>query len=136
MNKFLKVLGTAALIAGFAPYKVENDKETGAWSVKALLWQASRKPTDDPGKDDVSFNFGLSSLLREEEEAHLFTDELTVNYSSQDSEPVEPETPPETPEVPEAPEAPEAPAAPEAPEAPAAPEAPEVPETTETSGEA
>ena len=121
MKKFLKVLGAAALVAGFAPYRVEGDKESGTWSVKALLWQASCTPTDDPGKDDITFNFGFQapSGKDKEEEAHLFSDELTVNYGSPtDGGDVEPETP----AAPEAPEAPGAPETPETPETPAAPE--------------
>ena len=82
MKKFLKVLGAAVLVAGFAPYRFEVDDETGTQKLQALLWSVAKTPAkDDDGKPVLSFNFGLlSPFKKEEEEAHLFSDELTVDY--------------------------------------------------------
>lgn len=91
MNKFLKVLGAAALIAGLTPYRVETNEETGERKLKALLWQATKKPNPDGGKDDITINI-LSFGKDEEEEAHIFSDELTVDYSA----PAESKKPEET----------------------------------------
>ena len=55
MKNFWKVLGVAALAVGLTPYKVEKDEETGENKYQALLWQ--------------------------EEEAHLFSEDLSVEYA-------------------------------------------------------
>lgn len=111
MKKFLKVLGAAALIAGFTPYYVEKNEETGERKIKALLWQASKKPNPCGDKDDITIKF--LSFGKDEDEAHLFTDELTVDYcgkcgeeaaAPEDEIPVEKEEASEDPEVPEDPE--------------------------------
>ena len=125
MKKFLKILGAAALVAGFAPYRFEVDEETGTQKVQALLWSATRSPGND-GK--LAFDFGPQPPFKkeaEEEEAHLFSDELTVDYSvreDSDSETAEKEdeAPAEKEEVsgePESPEETETAAEPKDPEA-------------------
>lgn len=81
MNKFLKILGTTALIAGLTPYRVEKNKETGEYKVKALLWQASKKPGANEEKDTLTVKFFTFGREEEEEETHIFSDELTVDYS-------------------------------------------------------
>ena len=93
MNKFFKVLGAAALIAGFAPYRVETDEETGGWKLKALLWQASKKPNPEGGKDDITVN--IFSFGKDVEEPHLFSEDLEVEYSGKTAEPEEPAAPAE-----------------------------------------
>lgn len=80
MKKFLKVLGAAALIAGFVPYQISGDEETGDVKVKALLWQLTSRSGKGEDKWNVDINFGFSSKKEEAEEADLFSDELTVNY--------------------------------------------------------
>ena len=127
MKKFLKVLGAAALIAGLTPYQVEKNEETGERKVKALLWQVSRKPSLSGDKDDISIKF--LSFGKDEEEAQLFSDEITVEYAPrQDGAQKDAPEIPQTPEAPQPPEAPEAPEAPEVPEPLKAPEAPAVEE--------
>lgn len=141
MKKFLKILGAAALVAGFAPFRFAEDEETGTQKLEALLWSVSRTPAKDgSGKSELSFGLGLlSSLKKEEEEAHLFSDELTVDYGvSEDSGAAEPED--EAPAEEEAPEEPEAAgetgaAEPEG-EAPAEETAPEEPEAAGETGTA
>lgn len=79
MKKFWKVLGAAALIAGFAPYQISGDKETGSIKVKALLWQATKKPSPCGDKDDITINF--LSFGKDEEETPLFNnEEFTLEY--------------------------------------------------------
>lgn len=132
MKKFLKVLGAAALIAGFTPYQVEKNEETGERTVKALLWKATKKPSPSGNKDDITIKF--LSFGKDEEEAPLFSDELTVEYSPrQDGEAVKVD---DSVSMEENIEMPESPEAPEPPEAPEVPEAPEPPEPLEVSEEA
>ena len=117
MKKFLKFLGAAALIAGFTPYQISGDKETGSVKVKALLWQLTSKPGVGEDKRNIDINFGLASAsaMEEEVESDLFSDELTVNYNGAVEDAAEPveevEEPAEskTLEVPEEPEAAEEP---------------------------
>lgn len=111
MKKFFKVLGAAALIAGFTPYHVEKNEETGERKMKALLWQASRKPNPSGDKDEITVKF--LSFGKDEDEAHLFSDGLKVEYSGKA---------PETAEEAEEPAAAEEPAQPEAPEEPEEPQ--------------
>lgn len=133
MKKFLKVLGAAVLVAGFAPYRFEVDEETGTQKLEALLWSVSKTPAkEDGGKPELSFSLGLiSPFKKEEEEAHLFSDELTVDYGvREDGEAVPPEeeAPAEEGEVsgePESSEETEAAAEPEKPEEPEASESDE-----------
>ena len=78
MKKFWKVLGAAALIAGFAPYQVEKNERTGEKKVKALLWQATKKPSSCGDKDDITIKF--LSFGKDEEETPLFDEEFTLEY--------------------------------------------------------
>lgn len=93
MKTFWKVLGFAALAAGLTPYKVDKNEETGESSYQALLWRGSTKPGEDGGKREVLVNFGEGTLtgkvldaIEKKEEAHLFSDELSVEYHSADDE--------------------------------------------------
>lgn len=93
MKTFWKVLGFAALVAGLTPYKVNKDEETGENSYQALLWRGSTKPGEGEGKREVLINFGEGTLtgkvldaIEKKEEAHLFSDELSVDYHSADEE--------------------------------------------------
>ena len=93
MKTFWKVFGFAALVAGLAPYKVDKNEETGENSYQALLWRGSTKPGEDGGKREVLVNFGEGTLtgkvldaIEKKEEAHLFSDELSVEYHSVDDE--------------------------------------------------
>ena len=122
MKTFWKVLGAAALAIGFTPYRIEKNDETGERKFQALLWQATTTPREGDW-DALDINLGLKLPGAAEEEPHLFSDELCVEYtgapvSEPPAPPVEKEAPAEPPveeaAVEEAPaEASEAPAAPE-----------------------
>ena len=77
MKHVWKVLGAAALIAGLSPYRVTTDKASGDKKIRALLWKATYG--GDPENKGLSLNFGFFPP-NEEEEAHLFADELVVHY--------------------------------------------------------
>ena len=81
MKNFWKVLGVAALAVGLTPYKVEKDEERGEKRYQALLWQATVSPGEGEEKK-VDVNLGFKSPA--DKEAHLFSDELSVEYSSGD----------------------------------------------------
>lgn len=107
MNKIWKVLGVAALAVGLTPYHVEKDEETGEKKVQALLWQMTRKPMEEE-KEEVSISFGFNPPSRKESEAHLFSDDLNVEYTGSGEQVIEvTEVPKEEPaaaeeEIPEA----------------------------------
>ena len=89
--KFWKVLSTAALVAGLAPYKVEKDEASGKTTYQALLWRGSTSEKDGEKHFGIDLGEGtLTQALREKaaakEEAHLFTDELTVDFSRSEAE--------------------------------------------------
>ena len=92
MKKFLKVLGAAALIAGFTPYKITKDEENGGWKAKALLWQATSAPGEDGENPNIQVTFGFNAPSVKEAEVDLFSDEITVDYNSS-AEPVTQEDP-------------------------------------------
>lgn len=112
MKTFWKVLGFAALAAGLTPYKVEKDEETGEKNYQALLWAGSSKSGKGEDKHEILINLGEGSLtskildaVDKKKEAHLFSDELSVEYTSgstdeaeESAEPVE-ETKEETAEA-------------------------------------
>ena len=77
MKNFWKVLGVAALAVGLTPYKVEKDEERGEKRYQALLWQATVSPGEGEEKK-VDVNLGFKSPA--DNEAHLFSDELSVAY--------------------------------------------------------
>lgn len=88
MKGFWKVLGFAALAAGLTPYKVEKDEETGESNYQALLWRGSSKPGEGGNKRDILINLGEGTLtskvldaVEKKKEAHLFSDEISVEYS-------------------------------------------------------
>ncbi len=117
MKMFWKVLGAAALAVGLTPYRVNTNEETGEKTYRALLWQATKTPQEGE-KDALSINIGLNLPQEEDDEAHLFSDELCVEYNG---------TPMTADPAPEAPVEAEEPAEPEAEEAPAEPAEPETP---------
>ena len=85
--KLWKVLSAAALVAGLAPYKVKKDEATGKTTYQALLWRATTTSNEEEGEKRFNIDLGegtLTQKLREKaiqkEEAHLFTDDLAVNY--------------------------------------------------------
>ena len=93
MKTFWKVLGFAALAAGLTPYKVEKDEETGESSYQALLWRGSSKPGEGDSKREILINLGEGTLtskvldaVEKKKEAHLFSDELSVEYSVDDDD--------------------------------------------------
>jgi len=90
MKTFWKVLGFAALAAGLTPYKVEKNEVTGENSYQALLWKGSTRSDSDGKHIDINLNEGtLTAKVKEavdkQKETHLFTDELSVEYSAGDA---------------------------------------------------
>lgn len=88
MKNFWKILGLGALVAGLTPYKVEKNEETGESSYQALLWRATSR-IDEAGEKQIGVNLGegtLTSKIMEavgkKDEAHLFSDELSVEYTA------------------------------------------------------
>ena len=123
MKKFWKILGLGALAAGLTPYKVEKNEETGENSYQALLWRITSAPGSGDNKREININLGegtLTSMLAgaagKKEEPHLFSDELSVEYTVPEGEAAESEEPeePEEPEKSKEPEESEGPAEPEA----------------------
>lgn len=91
MKAFWKVLGFAALAAGLTPYKVEKNEETGENSYQALLWKGTSKDGEDGRHIDINLNEGtltskVKGAVEKQKEAHLFSDELSVEYTSGDLE--------------------------------------------------
>lgn len=83
MKTFLKVLGTAAVLATIIPFSHKKDEESGQETYEALLWKAVSRP--DPEAENKrkleTFSIGFRCPFgKDSEEAHLFADELTVNY--------------------------------------------------------
>ena len=123
MKKFWKILGLGALAVGLTPYKVEKNEETGENSYQALLWRITSAPGSGDNKREININLGegtLTSMLAgaagKKEEPHLFSDELSVEYTVPEGEAAESEEPeePEEPEKSKEPEESEEPAEPEA----------------------
>ena len=77
MKTFWKALGVTALAVGLSPYRVTLDKSTGEKKIRALLWKATCGSRSS-GRG-LSLDFGFFPP-NEEEEAHLFADELVVHY--------------------------------------------------------
>ena len=77
MKNFWKTLGVTALVVGLCPYRVTLDKSTGDKKIRALLWKATYSSRS--GGRGLSLDFGFFPP-NEEEEAHLFADELVVHY--------------------------------------------------------
>jgi len=74
MKKLWKALGITALAATLIPYRVRKDHETGATTMDALLWQATRRPAEGEGQLDITFGF-KSPFQELQEERGLFTDD-------------------------------------------------------------
>ena len=73
ISKVLKVLGAAAAIAALTPYQVEKDEETGATTLKALLWSARHTPATEETGRNVDVTVGLN-IPGQDDEAELFAD--------------------------------------------------------------
>ena len=93
MKAFLKILGFTALVAGLTPYKVDKNEETGENSYQALLWRITSTSGEDGKKRDIGINLGEGTLtakiidaVEKQKEAHLFSDELSVEYTVDDME--------------------------------------------------
>ena len=80
MKMIWKLLGAAALAVGLTPYHVEKSDETGETKYQALLWQATKTPGEGE-KGTLDINIGFKMPDSEEEEVHLFSDELCVEYT-------------------------------------------------------
>ena len=76
MKNVIKVLGAAALIAGFCPYRITTDAATGHKKIRALLWKVTYGGQEKKG---LTLSFGFFPP-NEEEEPHLYADELVVHY--------------------------------------------------------
>ena len=77
MKKIWKVLGVAALVAGLSPYRITTDDETEDIKLRALLWKGTYGRR--AGNQGLSLEVGFFPP-NEEEEPHLFADELVVHY--------------------------------------------------------
>ena len=77
MKTIWKVLGAAALLAGLSPYRITTDDETDDIKLRALLWKGTYARR--PGNQGLSLEIGFFPP-NEEEEPHLFADELVVHY--------------------------------------------------------
>ena len=93
MKKFWKILGLGALAVGLTPYKVEKNEETGEKSYQALLWRITSAPIGEDKKIDIGINLGEGTLtsklmdaLEKKDEHHLFSDELSVEYTVPNAE--------------------------------------------------
>jgi len=131
MKKFFKFLGTAAAVAALVPYQINNDG--GRLNAKGLFWTAtgSKRSTPDGPERKLDITIEFNNPFARNQEAHLFADDLTVDYAAPGGEPsTECATGSTEAAPPQAPDAPEAPAAPEAPREDAVPEAPAAPENT------
>lgn len=94
MKTFLKVLGTTALLASLVPFSHKKDEENDQDTYQALLWTAVNRP--DPEKEnarklDISIGFNNPFAKAEDEEAHLFADDLTVSYHTAPAAPAQEE---------------------------------------------
>ena len=132
MKKFWKFFGFAALAAGLAPYKIEKNEETGENTYQSLLMRVTTSPGVEEGeKRRIDVNLGegaltsklLDKMENKGEEPHLFSDEISVDYTpaEKDGEEDSAEAEEEIKTIADAME----PVEPAEPEAPAAPEAPE-----------
>lgn len=95
LSNVLKVFGAAALVAGLTPYRITRDEETGEKKVRALFWEATSGPSAEGEEKDLSVHLGFfSPVEQEDDEPHFFADELTVEYSREETEaPAEEEEP-------------------------------------------
>ena len=73
ISNILKVLGAAAAVAALTPYKVERDEDTGATTMRALLWSAKHTPATEETGRNVDVTIGLN--LPRQAEAELFADD-------------------------------------------------------------
>ena len=76
MKHVWKALGVAALLAGLSPYRVTTDTATGDKKIRALLWKVTYGGQEKKG---LTLSFGFFPP-NEEEEPHLYADELVVHY--------------------------------------------------------
>lgn len=134
LSNVLKVFGAAALVAGLTPYRITRDEETGEKKVRALFWEATSGPNVEEGEEKaLSVHLGFfSPVAQEDDEPHFFADELTVEYTREESAP-EAEEPAEEEKAPA--EEAEAPAAEKAEAAAEAAEEPEEAKDSEASEE-
>lgn len=91
MKKFWKFLGFAALAAGLAPYKIEKNEETGENTYQSLLMRITTSPGETEGeKRRIDVNLGegaltgklLEKMENNGEEPHLFSDEISIDYTA------------------------------------------------------
>lgn len=137
-SNVLKVFGAAALVAGLTPYRITRDEETGEKKVRALFWEATSGPKTEGEEKDLTVHLGFfSPVEQEDDEPHFFADELTVEYTREETEApkAEESAEAETAAADEAPAAETAEAEEETAEAAEAEEAEEESEDAETSGE-
>jgi len=80
MKKILKVLATTAALASVIPFHAEGDERKG--TVKALLWKVKWDIDPDyQSQSDINVTIGFNNpFKKEDKEAHLFADELVVDY--------------------------------------------------------
>ena len=77
MKTVWKVLGLTALAVGLTPYRVTTDEETGDVKLRALLWKGAYGRRS--GNHGLTLDVGFFPP-NEEDEPHLYADELVVHY--------------------------------------------------------
>ena len=81
MKNIWKLLGAAAAVAALTPHSWDQDPKTGKRKYTALLWSATVEPKAEGEGKTVSLSLGLNiPTVKMNEEAHLFADDLLVNY--------------------------------------------------------
>lgn len=81
MKNIWKILGAAAAVAALTPHSWDQDPKTGKAKYTALLWSATVEPKAEGEGKTVSLSLGLNiPTVKMNEEAHLFADDLLVNY--------------------------------------------------------
>ena len=81
MKTIWKILGAAAAAAALTPHSWDEDPKTGKKKYTALLWSATVEPKAEGEGKTVSVSLGLNvPTVKMSEEAHLFADDLLVNY--------------------------------------------------------
>ena len=84
LKTILSAVGAAVAVAGLTPYKVSKDQETGEVKATALLWNGSYVPATEDAARNVTVNVGLNipgKAKGEDDEAHLYTDDVTISYA-------------------------------------------------------
>lgn len=78
-----KLFGAAAVLSTLIPYRITTDEETGEKKYRAIFWEATRPQDDGENGGKPVVHVGFFSPL-EDEEAHMYADDLSVDYTDDD----------------------------------------------------